>query len=360
MKIHVLGRQIIARREISLLGVSWGLALDDVALSINGWISRLVLGDLDLDPVAGLLESFSQGGSWSPSQDFLDQVVVAVSSADSLWSRDVLDWKSLLSGISESQVGHLVHGDHLVRSDVEWLGVVGAHQTQNSLNAIVDVAEGSSLESVSPHLELSGGGQSLAAEGSWGLLSSSLPGSLWSVDVVEAGYAHLDAEVLLVMHAELLGDQLLETVGVLWESWPGILLLESWVVGLELLILRVDASRRRVEESLDSVNASGLKHVEGDHGVVVQDDRMVRLDESHSSHIGGEVEDPLAVLGDFEAVIVLAEIDKLELIAELLGGEVEILAPVGSDDIMSFLLQSLGDVGSNETSSSSNADSHVS
>lgn len=38
-----------------------------------------------------------------------------------------------------------------------------------------------------------------------------------------------------------------------------------------------------VEEALAAVLAGGLDHVEADHGVVVQDARVVRLDETHSA-----------------------------------------------------------------------------
>lgn len=47
-----------------------------------------------------------------------------------------------------------------------------------------------------------------------------------------------------------------------------------------LLVLWVNASRRSVEEALATVAASSLQHIEVDHGVVVQDHRVVRLNEA--------------------------------------------------------------------------------
>ena len=55
----------------------------------------------------------------------------------------------------------------------------------------------------------------LSAESSGSLLAASLPCAIGSVDVVEACDPALDAEVLVVVHGELLRSELLQTVGVL-------------------------------------------------------------------------------------------------------------------------------------------------
>ena len=56
----------------------------------------------------------------------------------------------------------------------------------------------------------------LAAESSRCLLTSTLPGSVGAVDVVESRNSHLDAEVLAVVHSQLLTGQLLQSVRILW------------------------------------------------------------------------------------------------------------------------------------------------
>ena len=72
------------------------------------------------------------------------------------------------------------------------------------------------------------------------------------------------------------------TVRVLGLRRPRVPLLEPAALDLdvELLVLGVDARRRRVEEPLDVGDAGDLEHVEGDHGVVVHDHRVVGLDEA--------------------------------------------------------------------------------
>lgn len=55
----------------------------------------------------------------------------------------------------------------------------------------------------------------LPAESCWCLLSATLPCAIGAIDVVEAGNAALDAKVPVIVHAQLLTGQLLETVRVL-------------------------------------------------------------------------------------------------------------------------------------------------
>lgn len=56
----------------------------------------------------------------------------------------------------------------------------------------------------------------LAAESSRCLLTATLPGSVGAVDVVETRHSHLDAEVLAVVHSQLLTRKLLQSVCILW------------------------------------------------------------------------------------------------------------------------------------------------
>lgn len=55
----------------------------------------------------------------------------------------------------------------------------------------------------------------LSAKGGGGLLAAALPGAVGAVNVVEAGDAALDAEVLVVVHAQLLCGQLLQAIRIL-------------------------------------------------------------------------------------------------------------------------------------------------
>ena len=85
-----------------------------------------------------------------------------------------------------------------------------------------------------------GGDAHLAAEGRRRLLAPPLPGAIRPVDVVEARHPGLHAKVLLVVLAQLLRVQLLQAVGILGRSGPGVGLHQAGgaaEVGLELLAL---------------------------------------------------------------------------------------------------------------------------
>lgn len=55
----------------------------------------------------------------------------------------------------------------------------------------------------------------LATEGSRRLLTTTLPGALWTIYVVEPRDAALNAEVLTIVFSHLFGRQLLKAVGIL-------------------------------------------------------------------------------------------------------------------------------------------------
>jgi len=335
-------------------GVSGGN--DSAVRIIDGFPGGSLVFDLNLDPIASLLQTVGQRDGRSPTQDLFDQSVVTVSSANSFRSRNMFDG-DVFSSEAEGEFGHIVHRDHLVGAEVEGLRVIGTHDPQDSFDAVVDETERSGLKTISPHLELFFGDEGFSAEGSRGLLSPSLPGSLWAIDVMEPGDSNLDTEVLLVMHGQFLGDEFLETICVLGLGGPSVDLLQSRAILVQLLALGVDASGGGIEEALSFVDACGFEHVEADLGVVVEDDGMVGLDEAHSSHIGGEIEDPVSSFGRFQTVVVSTKVELKELVTKLLFLKIFVADPVDSDDMMTFFLQTLGDVRGDESSSSSDSNS---
>mmetsp|Transcript_18288 Transcript_18288/g.61458 ORF Transcript_18288/g.61458 Transcript_18288/m.61458 type:complete len:217 (-) Transcript_18288:489-1139(-) len=123
--------------------------------------------------------------------------------------------RQLLVADLHDHLGHLVHGDLLVRANVERLLVVGHHQPDDALDGVVNVAEGARLLPVAPHLELARRCDGLAAKCGGRLFAPSLPRAERAVDVVEAADARLHAKVGVIVHEQLLGHQLLEAVGVL-------------------------------------------------------------------------------------------------------------------------------------------------
>ena len=313
--------------------------------------------DLLLDPEVSELEAVGELGVGLPAEHLVDAGVVGVAAAHSLWAGDVLVDEVGLAVEALDELGHVVHGDHLVGADVKGLVVLGAHEAQDALDAVVDEGEGAGLLAVAPHLKGLVGADDLAAEGGGGLLASAGPGAVGAVDVVEACDAALHVEVAVVGHDDLLGVELLQTVDVLGLGGPGVVLLEGHDVGLDLLELGVGAGGRRVEEALaGTVLARGLDHVEGDHGVVVADDGVARLDEAHATHVGGQVVHLLGALGHRQAVLHLAQVHEVELVAEVLLLHELVALPVRGHDVVSFLLQAAGQVRADEPTGASHAD----
>ena len=82
---------------------------------------------------------------------------------------------------------------------------------------------------------------------------------------------------------------------------------------------------------------SSLKHVERNHGVVVEKHRLVGNDEPHPTHISGETIDMLASGSDFDAVFKNPKINFVELVAELLLFHELVFLPVCTNDVAALL-----------------------
>ena len=86
---------------------------------------------------------------------------------------------------------------------------------------------------------------------------------------MEAHDAGLDAEILPIVGAQPLDDQLFPAIGILGQGRIGILLFERCDAGILLQILGVDTSRGREQVTLDAVNASRFQRVDVDEQVVM-------------------------------------------------------------------------------------------
>lgn len=317
--------------------------------------SGLLLLNAGGDPLHGELKARLEVNAGGPAEHLLDEGVVGVAATDTLGAGDVLVLEGL-AGELNADVGHLVHADHLVGAKVDGLLEVRVHEAEDTLNTVIDVHEGAGLLTVAPDLELLGGGESLTAEGGGGLLATTGPGTVGAVDVVEAGDADLEAEVTAVVHGELLRGELLEAVGILGLGRPGVLLLEAGVLLVLLLGLVVHTGRGGVEHLLAASAAGSLDHVEGDHGVVVEENRVVRLDEAHATHVGGKVVDLLTSLGGLHTVGEGAEVKELELVTELRLLEELLLLPVNGNDVLALRFEALTEVGGDEATSTGHTD----
>src|SRR5262249_33030929 len=156
-------------------------------------------------------------------------------------------------------------------------------------DAIVDIAEGPRLLSVTPDFDFRVPGQfgdrHLSTHCRRSFLPAAIPGSIWTEYVVKAHYSGLYSVVLTIVRTESLGNQLLPTVSVLGLRRISMLLLERGNFDLSLAVFRVNAGRRGIEISLGTVGTRGLERVEANRRVVVQNACMVGGDKTHPSHI---------------------------------------------------------------------------
>ena len=127
------------------------------------------------------------------------------------------------------------------------------------------------------------------------------------VHVVEARHAHRDAVVLHEVAAHALAEELLPAVAVLRHRRVRVLLLQRRHVRVGLLARGVHARGRAEHEVLDAVIARGEQQVRvdqhRDHAV-----GLVRLDEAHAAHVGGEIEDVRRAVGRRVARLLLAQV----------------------------------------------------
>ena len=154
--------------------------------------------------------------------------------------------------------------------------------------------------------------------------------------------------------AGLLSDELLEAVGVGADvGRPGVGLLEGGAIGVGLGVIRVHAGGGGEEEALDVVLDRGGEQVEVDAEGVLEDERVVGLDEAHAAHVSREVVDLLAALGDAVGQLLVAEIELVELVAVGVLLEVDVGGPVGAHDVEALGHEANGEVRADEAAATS-------
>ena len=172
---------------------------------------------------------------------------------------------------------------------------VARGQKLGSVHAVVDVHEAPRLLAVAPDLDGVRAAQlglgDLAADRGGRLLAAAVVGAVGPVDVVIAGHASRQLEVLAEVAAHALAEELLPAVPVLGHRRICVRLGERRDVRGGLVLGGVDAGRRREEEALDLLVARGHQHVrvdeDGEHA-----EGLVGLDEPHPAHVGRQVVHP--------------------------------------------------------------------
>mmetsp|Transcript_7034 Transcript_7034/g.14420 ORF Transcript_7034/g.14420 Transcript_7034/m.14420 type:complete len:225 (-) Transcript_7034:139-813(-) len=198
-------------------------------------------------------------------------------------------------------------------------------------------------------------GDGLAAKGGRGFFTSSLPGSTGSVNVVESSNTNVEVEIPTVGQGHFFGVQLFQAVHVLRPCRPGIRFDQTWVFRIFLLGFVVHTSTGGVEEVLNSVTTSSFQHVHGDGSVVEGKHRFVGDNESHASHVGGQVVDLSATNAGIAGNFQLAQVIQDEFITELFVLHELVLLPVNHNDIVTCFLHTTSNMTPNEAGSTADA-----
>jgi len=104
---------------------------------------------------------------------------------------------------------------------------------------------------------------------------------------------------------------------------------------------------------LNAVNPGSLNHVEANHRVVVHNDRVIRLNKPHPTHVCSKIENMINPFSNLQAVIHDPEINKMEFITEHVLSHVLIFLPVRSNNVMPLRLEAPSYVWCNKTPSPS-------
>ena len=169
--------------------------------------------------------------------------------------------------------------------------------------------------------------------------------------------ARLEAEVLVIMPALPLGEQLLPAVAILGVGRIRVRFLERRDVGLLLEVAGIDAGAAREQIALHFVDPRRLEHVDVDQHAVAHNHRFVVLDEADPAHLGGEAIDLLDPPSRQEAVVELAEVEDLELVGTAGGVLGELL--VDPTDPVALVLEVIDEVVADEATGAGDEDALV-
>nr|GMC93634.1 hypothetical protein T12_3427 [Ipomoea batatas] len=109
----------------------------------------------------------------------------------------------------------------------------------------------------------------------------------------------------------------------------------------------------------NAINPGSFHHVEADHCVVVHNNRVIRLNEPHSTHISSKVEDMVNSLSDLQTIVHNPQINEMKLMTEHVLSHVLVFLPVRSNNVVALTLQPASNVRSNKPSSPSNGDAEL-
>ena len=142
----------------------------------------------------------------------------------------------------------------------------------------------------------------LAANGGGSFLAAAVPGAMRAIDIVVAGHAGLEAEVLPEVAAHAFAEEFFPAIAILRHRGIGVGFLEGGYVGIALFVRIVDAGAGGIKEALDARFLRGDQHVGVDQHAE-HAERLVIFDEAHPAHVGGKLVDVLHAIGGGPAFI---------------------------------------------------------
>src|SRR5262245_6386975 len=192
-------------------------------------------------------------------------------------------------------IDELINRHHFIGPDVNRPCKIRPRQPQRAFEAFIDVEEGPGLFPVAPDFDLSPvrGHGDFSAYRRRSLLSTVVPAPLRAENVVVAGDPDFHPVIAAVGEVEPLTEQLLPSVFTVRGGWIGTWLLAIRIVGIELIVLRVDAGRGGIKNSLVVARVSGVNDVQVDARRVVHHVRVMFTGEdvARSPHVGRELID---------------------------------------------------------------------
>src|SRR5678815_1196552 len=199
-------------------------------------------GHVLLDPRIGKSEALLEGNLWFPTKDLAQPGIVGVPPAHPLRTRHMfLDDGN--AGYTGDEIGKVVDRDETVLPKIQRFVIIGAHQPEDALDAIVDITKRARLLTVTPDLDLVVARQlrdgDLAAQGRRCLLATTVPRAQRPEDVVEAHGSRFDAVVVAVVSAEPFGDEFLPPICILWCRRIRVFLAQRFDVRVELAIFGI-------------------------------------------------------------------------------------------------------------------------
>lgn len=167
---------------------------------------------------------------------------------------------------------------------------------------------------------------------------------------MEAHDAGFQTEVLVVVLAQLLGEELLPAVACLGVGRVRVFFFEGSEIGNVLFIPRINARRRGKEVALHAVDAGGVEHVRVDEDVVVRDVSELRGYIADTAHVGGKVVHLMDAAGGLQSVMPEAQVEQLEFVGR--GGLKFGLFDIDAAHPIALCLEALHEMMADETSGS--------